>query len=68
MQSGSIWTDPVADVKEKDEHINERLDSREVYARPKLNIFGPVGALTQAGSMMNTEMVVMGMAVGMGML
>ena len=43
---------------------NTRADARDAYLPPKLKIFGPVGALTQGGSVGPAEM---GMGVGMGM-
>ena len=41
---------------------------RDAYETPTITEFGHVAALTQAGSMAGTEMIVMGMAVGQRML
>jgi len=41
-----------------------RADARDAYLPPKLKIFGPVGALTQGGTVGPAEM---GMGIGMGM-
>jgi len=40
----------VAEFKQKDKQRKAQSASREVYAAPKLKVFGPVGALTQAGT------------------
>jgi hypothetical protein len=55
-------------IKQKTEQQNPQPTVRAAYSTPKLKVFGPVGALTQAGSMKNTENFVMGMLRGMGML
>ena len=50
------------DRKQKTDPRNARPDNREIYETPKLKVFGPVGALTQAGSGTTSEAMSNGMA------
>lgn len=43
------------DTDQKDQPIKTLPNKREVYSRPKLREFGPVGALTQSGTGMQME-------------
>ncbi len=46
-------------MTEKERTLKQRKAQpagREVYKRPKLKTFGPVGALTQSGTGMSVEM------------
>ncbi len=44
------WASGVAKIEHKNENSVERSVDRKKYAPPKLREFGPVGALTQAGT------------------
>ena len=46
---------------DKKQDSAKRPDGRTAYTPPKLKTLGPVGALTQAGSGMNTETMTMWM-------
>jgi len=43
------------DSRQKDNERTERSANRSAYIAPKLKVFGPVGSLTQAGSMGGPE-------------
>ncbi len=58
----------VSDSKKTTVQSHTKTIVRDTYETPKLTEFGHVSALTQAGSMAGTEMIVMGMAVGQRML
>jgi len=51
-------------LKQKTEQQNPQPTGRAAYSTPMLKVFGPVGALTQAGTGGTGEM---GMGMGMGM-
>jgi len=40
---------------DKQRKVGQKRAPREVYVSPKLKVFGPVGALTQAGTGMANE-------------
>ena len=50
------------DIEESSGQCDPPFAIREVYATPKLKVFGPVGALTQAGTSGQVEPV-MGMSM-----
>jgi hypothetical protein len=45
----------VVDFEQKDKGRKEHSAIRGAYVAPKLKVFGPVGSLTQAGSMGGPE-------------
>ena len=51
-------------MKQVTENCEERPADRNEYKRPKLIEFGPIGALTQAGSGAEGEMMCGGMMSG----
>jgi hypothetical protein len=51
-------------MKQATENCEERPADRNEYKRPKLIDFGPIGALTQAGSGSSGEMASGGMMSG----
>jgi len=53
----------LADIEQKPGQNDARSAAREEYARPKLRVFGQVGALTQSGSGLDAEK-----AMDMGMM
>ena len=44
------------EIKKIAKQRNAPADARDAYAPPKLKVFGPVGALTQGGSVGAVEM------------
>jgi hypothetical protein len=52
------------EIRKRDQQ-SDKASSRKPYATPRLVNFGPVGALTQAGTVSTTE--VMGTGQGMDM-
>ena len=58
--SGNDWENIVSDInKIAEQRDTLPADPRIAYVSPKLKEFGPVGALTQAGSMGGSEMAAM---------
>jgi len=45
----------MADIERKSRQNDARSADREEYARPKLKVFGQVGALTQSGTGLEIE-------------
>ena len=45
----------MTDSRQKHTVRKERFANRDAYIAPKLKVFGPVGSLTQAGSMGSSE-------------
>ena len=50
------------DAKQASKQQKTQPTDRVAYAPPKLKVFGPVGALTQAGSGVSSEAMSNGMA------
>jgi len=53
---GSIRANFVVDTKQKAKLPNAQPGGHDAYETPKLKVYGPVGALTQGGSLGNVEM------------
>jgi hypothetical protein len=54
----SFWAEIVVDNNQlPDRHEKKHAGQRSTYTAPRLKVFGPVGALTQAGTGFNSEVM-----------
>jgi hypothetical protein len=54
----SFWAEFVVDINRLHDRNGEKsVGPRSPYMAPKLKVFGPVGALTQAGTGFNSEVM-----------